>query len=250
MKRTTNISFGILLLSPMVASAAQLTVTVDADNDYALYTGNGTQANTFYGNQYNSTSAQLHVAQSYNVTVNSGDYIYIAAWSDLSSAQGLLVDISDPSSGNLLLPSGSIGAGQWQVAATGMTIPASSPPPDVYFGDTNLVSAIAAANAATDPSGGWVTPTDYTTYDNAQGGVYRSQFGPPGIVVPLISPTSEWMWYLMPGTGGGDLPFAPGTNEDEYLIFRLPAAVPEPGTAGLMTAWAVGTLAIRRRKFI
>ena len=112
-----------------------------------------------------------------------------------------------------------------------------------------LASAIAAANNSTDPSGGWVTPTDYTTYDNAQGGVYTALFGPPGIVVPQIAPASEWMWYEIPGAGGGNAPFAPGMNEDEYLIFRLPAtAVPEPASAGLIMASGIGMLGMRRRK--
>lgn len=124
-------------------------------------------------------------------------------------------------------------------------------PPDVYFADPGLASAIAAANNSTDPSGGWVTPSVYTTYDNAQGGVYTALFGPPGIDVPQIAPTSEWMWYNAPGVGVGDpdAPFAPGLNEDEYLIFRLPApTVPEPASTGLMMASGIGMLARRRRK--
>jgi hypothetical protein len=130
-----------------------------------------------------------------------------------------------------------------------MLEPASAPPPDVFFADPGLASAIGAANAATDPSGGWVTPVDYTKYDNAQGGVYTSIFGSPGIVVPQISPTSEWMWWEIPGTGGGDAPFYPDTNQDEYLLFRLPAtAVPEPASTSLFVAAGVGILAKRRRK--
>jgi hypothetical protein len=114
---------------------------------------------------------------------------------------------------------------------------------------TGCVVGGASLNAGTDPSHGWVTPTDYTTFDNAQGGVYRSLNGPPGIVVPQISPTSEWMWYQIPGGGGGNSPFAPGMNEDEYLIFRLPASIaPEPASAGLMVACAVGRLGVRRRR--
>lgn len=139
MKLTTNSLIAVVVLSPVVASA-QYTVTVDADNDYALYTGTSTAATTFYGNQYNFLAGQLQVAQSYNVTLSgANNYIYIAAWSDLATAQGLLADISSTSSGNLLLGSGSIAAGQWQVAATGKTIPANAPPPDVYFSDPGLV---------------------------------------------------------------------------------------------------------------
>ena len=250
MKPTKNILIAFLAFSPAAAVAQTYTVNVDADNDYALYTGNGTAATTFYGNQYNSLGSQLRVAQSYNVTLSATDpYIYIAAWSDTSDAQGLLADIDSYTTGNVLLGSGSIGAGQWQVAATGMSLPASAPPPAVYFGDPGMASAIAAANNSTDPSGGWVTPTDYATYDNAQGGVYTSINGSPGIVVPQIAPTSEWMWYEIPGTGGGDVPFAPGLNEDEYLIFRIPAtAVPEPASSGLILASGIGMLAMRRRK--
>jgi hypothetical protein len=251
MKLTTNTLIAIVVAYPVVASA-QYTVTVDADNDYALYSGNSTAATTFYGVQDNFLSSQLRVAQSYNVTLSAANnYIYVAACSDYADAQGLLVDVSSALSGNLLLGSGSIGAGQWQVAATGMAIPTGSSPPDVYFGDPGLAGAIAAANNSTDPSGGWVTPTDYTLYDNAGGGVYHDINGAPGIVVPQIAPTSEWMWYEIPGTGGGDAPFAPGLNEDEYLIFRLPAtAVPEPASAGLLVASGVGMLGMRRRKTV
>jgi hypothetical protein len=249
MKLATNIPIAVLALSPVVASA-QYTVTVDADNDYAVYTGNSTAATTFYGSQYNSLSSELQVAQSYSVTLSAtSNYIYIAAWSDLSDAQGLLVDISSSISGNLLLGSGSIAAGQWQVAATGKTLPPTAPPPAVYFGDPGMASTIAAANNSTDPSGGWVTPTDYTPFDNAQGGVYTSLFGSPGIVVPQIAPASEWMWYEIPGAGGGNAPFAPGMNEDEYLIFRLPAtAVPEPASTSLIVALGIGMLGMRRRR--
>jgi hypothetical protein len=252
MKPTRNILIAVLVLSPAAAIAQTYTVKIDADNDYALYTGNATAATTFYGNQYNSVSAQLFVAQSYNVTLSVADpYVYIAAWSDTSTAQGLLVDVDSYPTGNVLLGSGSIAAGQWQVAATGMSLPASASPPDVFFGDPGMANAIAAANNSTDPSGGWVTPTDYTKYDNAQGGVYTSINGPPGVVVPQIAGTSEWMWYEIPGTGGGDVPFAPGLNEDEYLIFRLPVtAVPEPASTGVMVAGGAALLAMRRRRTV
>ena len=221
----------------IVSSRGERTVhrDVDADNDYALYSGNSTTATTFYGNQYNYLAGQLSVAQSYNVTLSpANNYIYIAAWSDLATAQGLLVDSPPQYRATFcsVADRSEPANGRWP--RQGKTIPATLLH-QMFTSATPAWPAHCRRNSATDPSGGWVTPTDYTTYDNAQGGVYHSINGPPGIVVPQIAPASEWMWYQIPGTGGGNSPFAPGINEDEYLIFRLPAtAVPEPASAGLL----------------
>jgi|GEM_PF-5554937 len=85
--------FGVYNLS------AQVTGTFTADNSYAVYKGNQSSVSTKLiptsgnGHTNNSASQIFNPSQrSFNVT--NGDYLYIIAWSDDRSCQGLLGEFS------------------------------------------------------------------------------------------------------------------------------------------------------------
>ncbi len=199
------------------ANAGMISGYITADNHYALYTGSpdGSAVSFWGANESGAGGApgayNWSKAESYSVT-SPHPYIYIAAWSDDSVAQGLLAD--------LLLDSEHVLSGDpsWQVFATGIDLDDGAPPPAIG----TMMTQIALANST-----GWETP--YVGVANGGG---------PWGAVANVDTAAKWMWYSQ--TGANTL--QPGGNYDEFLIFRR--AIPEPSTLSLL---AVGILALVRR---
>jgi hypothetical protein len=184
------------------ASPINVDVTVTVDNVYAIYSGNETDIYDFHGTAANTTSGQISIPETYNFSMDDGDIIYIAAWSDDGQAQGLLAEFSID--GTILTTANS----QWEVMATGINLGILDPAPTM----AELTTQINLANAGSVLSGGWVN----TTLGNFNDPV----FGPGGSVpVPSMAPTLQWAWYHQPGYTADT--FVPGHNHDEYLVFRL-----------------------------
>jgi hypothetical protein len=185
---------------------AHATVNVDvqvtADNAYAIYTGNDTVIYDFHGTAENFFASEIAAPETYNFTMNDGDIIYIAAWSDDATAQGLLAEFNID--GTVLTTSNS----QWEVMATGIDLDFADPAPTI----TELTTQVNLANSGSVPSGGWVNTT--------LGGLNDTVWGTPGSVyVPSMASTLQWAWYHKPGAPGDT--FSDGYNHDEYLVFRL-----------------------------
>jgi len=184
------------------ASPVNVDVQVTADNAYAIYSGNDTTIYDFHGTAENQLAGDIATPETYNFSINDGDIIYIAAWSDDATAQGLLAEFNID--GTILTTSNS----QWEVMATGIDLDLGSPAPTM----AELTDQVILANAGSVPSGGWVNAT--------LGGLNDSVWGTPGSVyVPAMASTLQWAWYHKPGVIWDT--FSDGYNHDEYLVFRL-----------------------------
>ncbi|MGP1309693.1 MAG: hypothetical protein ACTS27_05795 [Phycisphaerales bacterium] len=209
------------LLAASGASAGIVTATVTADNHYSIYSTVGGSFVKVGGNETGAAGApgryNWSMAESY--TFDASGPLYIAAWSDDATAQGLLAQID---AGDL----GTIYSGdyRWQVFATGIDLDTGAPHP--------LAADVAAQIALADANDWWADP--YVGETNASGTL-------PWAKIAGISDDANWMWNA---TDGGDA-LRGGKNHDEYLIFRL-AAIPAPAS-GVVLAGAGLVLARRRR---
>lgn len=201
------------------AYADVINATITADNHYALYTGNDS-AMTFIGrNELGAGGApgSYNWSNPETWSFTSGAFIYIAAWSDDSIAQGLLAQITGGSD------TYNSGDARWQVYPTFA---------NQGDGATALTPAQMVANVATANSGNlWQTP-----YVGGQNGI--SPWG----TVNGISSSIRWMWVNNPNQSN---PLQGGSGYGETLIFRM--AVPAPGAAAVMGLGGVAALRRKRR---
>ena len=184
------------------ATPVNVDVTLTVDNVYAIYSGNETSIYDFHGTASNTSASQISNPETYNFTVDDGDIIYVAAWSDDGIAQGLLAEFNID--GTILTTANS----QWEVMATGIDLDIGDPAPTM----AELTTQINLANAGSVPSGGWVNATLGDIND-----IHWSTSG--SVHVPAMASTLQWAWYTQTGYTGDA--FTPGYNHDEYLVFRL-----------------------------
>jgi len=200
---TTLISAALLGLTGTAhANPVNVDVTLTVDNVYAIYSGNEMDIYNFHGSAANTTAGQISIPETYNFTINDGDVIYIAAWSDDKTAQGLLAEFNID--GTILTTANS----QWEVMATGIDLDVGDAAPTM----SELTTQINLANAGSVPSGGWVPTT--------LGDVNDTSWATSGSVhVPSMSSALRWAWYHKPGVPHDT--FSYGFDHLEYLVFRL-----------------------------
>ncbi|HEV2841504.1 MAG TPA: hypothetical protein VGW39_09285 [Chthoniobacterales bacterium] len=230
-----------LLVIPVILTiftslpALAVDVTFTADNAYQLWYGTATSvANPPISPAVVNTlaaeigSCGLPGPESYqNISNADGGYIYIVAWSDESTTQGVLGQFVAGTSTTYT------GIGGWEVYATGMPIsPVTATPPTLA--EVNTQIALANANGG-DPdisSVGWVTQAPHPIPPApggkigllASGETNALNSGNFGIVCQTyINPGARWMWYNRNNDGSGN-PFGPPKPLGEYLIFRLPVS--------------------------
>lgn len=200
------------------AHAGPVTATITADNHYALYTTSGSGVAYIGGNETGTAGSpgtyNWSKAETWNF--NAGEYIYIAAWSDNSVAQGLLAQ--------LVMESETIlsGDARWEVMSTGIDLNTGASHPT--SGDIESWVSLAESNNL------WEAPH--------VGGANGIQ---PWGVIAGITTDANWMWR---GIESGD-PLSGGANHGEFLIFRIPGVVPAPGPIALA---GLGGLFMARRK--
>ena len=187
------------------------------DNFARVFTGDAAGTSlTFSGGPVNGPN----ITHSYSISTTD-QYLYIAAWSDDGTQQGLLHDFA--------MNSNAVWSGNpaWQVYATGIDLDTQSPGPAL----TQLSAQIAIANSAAGGAGTsvtWVTP--------AVGGINNGTF-PTSNSWPTqasIATNANWTWYDSGNQTSLQPPFRTGFNHQEYLIFRTPI-VPEPASMALLS---------------
>jgi hypothetical protein len=192
------------------ASASLITGKIAVDNSFALYTGNADGSNLTY---IGRNTAHWDVTHTFNFSLEAGQFIYVAAWSDDAAAQGFLGEFTIDGTSTLLTNT------TWEAHKTNLDIDDFF----TYLPPTSQVADEIAENT-------WSPITN--TLDNGAG---------PWGVRPGISTSADWIW-------GSAL--TPGSAEGEYQIFRHQvgtAAVPEPGTLGLMGLGLIGLVGFARK---
>lgn len=155
-------------------------------------------------------------------------YVYIVAWADSQTTQGVLAQFKR--SGGAPLYSGS---GSWEVCATGNNIDITGPGPDQTVVNQNVAQCNLGATGATY-SKGWVTTAGAKT----PGAIGKLAFGETnedgGGSFPIvcqvddagvsgIDPQAKWMWFD-PEDGQSPFEGNSGNRTKTFLIFRLPAS--------------------------
>ena len=183
--------------------AQTITVRMVADNYFAGYTGTATAATTMNFNGAWPTPAAPAPFQA------AGPFLFVVAWDDGSSLQGLLGSVA---SGSGIVPTGS---SLWTVCATGQLLPSAITAAPTAAALTSRIVACNTANA-------WQATTAGPNNENASNHQIPSGTNLWG-KTPAIEPTANWIWNTnatqqCAGTNG----FLAGPcNPGEYLIFRL-----------------------------
>ena len=217
-------------------------IYLTVDNQYDVYFGTPTTTNFYAGGDTTWTTVEYYQA----LGRLPSDYLYVATASDHSSAQGFLGTFTNTTT------AASISTGDliWEVFPAG-AYAATNPygvgnwPASLMPSQTEVDTAIAYATA----NNLWVAPTTSSGYDNDPSTPISPYTWEWGWFFPSIDTSASWIWYDSGNdttpTVLGPVPLD-GFNHDEFLVFRVAGAVPEPTTMALLGLGGVTML--RRRK--
>jgi|GEM_PF-2827847 hypothetical protein len=234
--RTTAIS--ILLLFGIwkwdAVSQSTVTVNITADNAYVFGFGDANGITQLETALENCTAGEIYNcvggAETYTVNnVNLNSYIYIIAWSDEATYQGVLAQFTDGT--DTIFTSSTT---PWEVFATGIDFdPVCSG--GINSPSLNNINAqIALANSR---NGGANSSVTWVNLSGAGNGVGRIAFDPSGNVANTpfppaavcgIKSSAQWMWYnpdpaniTKPFITSASYPYFPSSLSREYYIFRI-----------------------------
>ena len=203
---------------------------ITVDNQYDIYFGTPTATNFYAGGDNDWTDREYFQAIGQQPT----DYLYVATASDQSVAQGFLGTFTNTTTNATI----STGDTVWEVFPAGAYADTNpywpNPwPASLMPTQTEVDTAIAYA----ETNGLWVAPTAVAGYDNDTStsiAPYLTVWG--WIPFADIEPSASWIWYDSGNDSGSASWPAPlnGFNHDEFLVFRVAGAAPEPATIGVL----------------
>ena len=218
-------------------------IYITVDNQYDVYFGTPTTTNFLAGGDTTWTTVEYYQALGRLPT----DYLYVATASDYSTAQGFLGTFTNTTTNATI----STGDTIWEVFPAGAYSATNPYGPGLWpvslmptQGEVDTAIAYATANNL------WVAPTVSPGYDNDNTTPIAPYTWEWGWYFGSIQTSASWIWY-----DSGNDPyagtFAPppliGFNHDEFLVFRVAGAVPEPATVILFIAGGLA-LCARRSK--
>lgn len=242
---------GLFLLVP--ASHADIHVDITSDNAYGFGWGDDQQIINYFGNVEAVTAAQIFSCnggpESYTLQESAvaGNYLYIVAYADKSTTQGVLARFQ----ADFELPVFS-GIGPWEVCATGVDYDPRSGGPSLSMIDQQIVTCNEGTGDPATTSQGWVDAVGTAAGRLAIGENNTTQraYPTPGNEFPItcqsrMGAEARWMWFNWdpaniewPTSGSPFIwPGGGGNRTKDFLIFRLPAdavasASCEPKTQG------------------
>ncbi len=226
-----------------LAAADDWEIYMTVDNQFDIYFGTPTVTNYAAGGGATWTSEDYFQALGRLPT----DYLYVATASDHATAQGFLGTFTNTTTATTI----STGDAAWEVFPAG-AYAATNPygagawPASLMPTQAEVDTAIAYAEA----NNLWVTPTSAPGYDNDLSTPITPYTWEWGWTFPNIQPSASWIWYDSGNdTSGGSFAPAPfkGFNHDEFLVFRIAGAAPEPASAGLLALGSIAVAGFRRR---
>jgi hypothetical protein len=233
--------------------ATDIDVAITADNAYAFGYGDVDAMATYFGGVAAITAGQIFNCgegpEQYVVPAeDTAEYLYIVAYADSATTQGVLGQFRrisgnpDGTPGDLVLT----GDPGWEVCATGIDLAPADPPPSLETINAQIERCNDDAGDPSTTSGGWVDvegtelgalavgETNETPYDGpvAQAG---NEF--PVVCQATIGAEARWMWFnwdpanlVWPAQSPFLYPTGlPGNPMHDFMIFRLPTlALPQP----------------------
>ena len=197
---------------------------ITVDNQYDVYFGTPTTTNFYAGGDTTWTSVEYFQALGRLPT----DYLYVATASDYSTAQGFLGTFTNTTTNATI----NTGDTVWEVFPAGAYAATNPYSPSPWpFSQMPTQAQVDTAIAYAETNGLWVAPTAVPGYDNDNSTPIAPYTWEWGWFFATIQPSASWIWYDS-GNDPGNPPVRPaplsGFNHDEFLVFRVAGAVPEP----------------------
>lgn len=228
------------VLAPPALAQATLQTVLTADNAYALGYGSVDGLTRLFAAQFAILAEEINYCdggpERYEIPVSdlrSGDYLYLIAWADASTTQGVLGQFS--LDGQMVYT----GDARFQVCATGENYAPASGGPSADVIERHLALCNAGSTDPLRTSAGWVDQGGNGIGALAIGETNESErpvaiAGNEFALVCNIDGPARWMWFnwapdtLMAPTQSPFLWPAGATTADnpdkQFLIFRLPVS--------------------------
>jgi len=214
----------------------EVNVIITADNAYGFGYGTGIELLNYFGGVENPRSQDIFSCpvgmgpESYVVpagSANEGEYLYIIAYADKSTTQGVIAKFFRE--GALAVFTGN---GNWQVCATGEDRDPGDGGPTLDEINEQLAICNNGTSSTNTTSGGWIGVTASARGNVVFGEDNSTDRGTPMpgnefLIACDIDAEARWMWYEWEQNRTSGSPFMwPGGSSNvtkDFLIFRLGA---------------------------
>ena len=176
--------------------AININADFTCDNSYAIWLGSQNQVHTLIKQETNNSAGDIHAGEHFSFTAYENDFLYVLAWSDDATKQGLIGMFN----GGVRKQMGDL---EWEV------LPTNQDKDNNQFPTLTEINSHLTVALPSDWKQPFVGPT------NANTSTIYSGWSP----IANIDLDANWVWYDSNNSGN---PFSPGRNHQEFLIFRIP----------------------------